>query len=209
MVRGYTRLVLKMDLKWQAPLPDGPKILTANHPSTTDPFYMLSLVREPISILVMEGVFKIPVLGRFIRSSGHVRVSRVSGTCAFNEGLSLLNAGWSIGVFPECGQPPKVKTGAVRMALTAGVPIIPIGIYLINEKIWYRPLTMGNEQTVSRLYLIGPYAVTVGKPMTFTGDVEDRANVRVQSERLLEQIHQLVQYSRYRLNGDLQALLET
>ena len=198
-----------MDLEWQAPLPDGPKILTANHPSTTDPFYMLSLVREPISILVMEGVFKIPVLGPLIRSSGHVSVPLENRKLAFEAGLSLLKTGWTIGIFPESGSSPRVKTGAVRMALTASVPIIPIGIHLIKRKIWYRQLTMGDERKISRLYLCGPYAVTVGKPMMFTGDVDDRVFVREQSEHLVERIDQLVQYSRYRLDGDSQALSET
>ena len=58
-IRAYTGLLVNMDIKFEAPLPEGPKILVANHPTTTDPFFLSLLSGEPILI---------PVTGYGVRS---------------------------------------------------------------------------------------------------------------------------------------------
>jgi 1-acyl-sn-glycerol-3-phosphate acyltransferase len=50
--------MLDIDVQWHAPLPPGPKILAPNHPTTTDPFYILMLTSEPVAVLVTESAFR-------------------------------------------------------------------------------------------------------------------------------------------------------
>ena len=68
----YGKALLNVSVEWQAPLPSGPKIIAANHPTTTDPFLLMGLIGEPMSILITESCFKLPGLGAFLRAAGHV-----------------------------------------------------------------------------------------------------------------------------------------
>ena len=79
LVATYMRLMLDVDVQWHAPLPHGPKILAANHPTTADPFTSLTLLPEPVSGLVTAGAFDVPLLGVCLRATGHVPAIRGSG----------------------------------------------------------------------------------------------------------------------------------
>ncbi len=66
----YGKVSLNVQVEWQAPLPNGPKIIAANHPTTTDPFLLMGLIGEPMSILITESCFKLPGLRAFLRAAG-------------------------------------------------------------------------------------------------------------------------------------------
>ncbi|MBN1668849.1 MAG: hypothetical protein JW862_17285, partial [Anaerolineales bacterium] len=69
------------------------------------------------------------------------------------------------------------------------------------EKIWYRQMDLGPEQVVGRFFLHGRYAITIGQPMHFDGQLDDREYVRRASEQLLARILQLARQSELRLAG--------
>src|SRR5919199_5683725 len=79
----YSRRLMCSDAEWQADLPLGAKIIAANHPTTTDPFLMMSWPFEPIYILISEAAFKVPLIGRFLRLAGHIPVYAHRGREAF------------------------------------------------------------------------------------------------------------------------------
>jgi hypothetical protein len=54
-------------------------------------------------------------------------------------------------------------------------------------------------QTFGWLYLWGPYAMTIGKPMVFTGDVEDRELVKSVTHTIMEQVKVLAGDSETRM----------
>ena len=72
LINLYALLMFRMDFQCHIPLPDGPKIIVANHPSTTDPFLVMMLLREQVSILIHEPLFHIPFFGAYLRRIGHV-----------------------------------------------------------------------------------------------------------------------------------------
>src|SRR5512140_3129836 len=86
----YARLALDTRVEWQTPLPAGPKIIAANHPTTLDPFLLLTVGFDQIRILVTESAFKVPGFGRYLRAAGHVPVFHENGRAAFDEGVRLL-----------------------------------------------------------------------------------------------------------------------
>jgi 1-acyl-sn-glycerol-3-phosphate acyltransferase len=202
----YAQFALKMDVQWQAPLPAGAKIIVANHPTTLDPFLMLHIIREPVNILVTGGAFTVPVFGRLLRRAGHVPVIRGHGRVAVEEAQALLEAGRTLVVFPEGALSPDVgscnrpRTGAARLALAAGVPVVPMGIHLQPERV--RPVGMAieGEDAAGRIYYGGPYAVTAGGAMHFQGDVEDHAYVRSVGAMMMQQIVQLARQSARRMH---------
>jgi 1-acyl-sn-glycerol-3-phosphate acyltransferase len=203
----YARLRLKRDVVWHAPLPSGAKIIAANHPTTTDPFYILTLAPEQMSVLVTGGAFTVPGFGRYLRAAGHVPVFRGNGGGTFEEARALLQAGRTVAVFPEGALSPdigsfhKPHTGVARLALTTGAPVIPVGIHLQSARV--RPMegTIGGEESLGKLYLAGPYAMTVGRAMAFEGDVRDWGHVRSVSEQVMQRIIQLSQQSARRLDA--------
>jgi len=203
--RLYAGTLLKMDVQWHAPLPVGAKILAANHPTTTDPFLLMGLAPEPINILITEMCFQVPVLGQILRQAGHVPVIDGKGRTAFDEAAKLLKAGHTVGIFPEGALSPLAggvcppHTGVARLALSTGAPIIPVGICLQREHIHFRETTVGGKTETARFYLHGPYAVTIGEPMRFEGNVEDREFVRSVSQRIMRRISLLSRESAQRI----------
>jgi 1-acyl-sn-glycerol-3-phosphate acyltransferase len=202
----YTEVMMDMDVVQHVPLPEGPKIIAANHPTTIDPFLILMLQQEQMSILITEMAFKVPVFGDYLRLAGHVPVVRNNGRAAFEEAIRLLEAGRTVAIFPEGSLSPearvpgKARTGAARLSLITGAPVVPVGIHLQPERIRYVDTTVDDMFQVARWYLNGPYAMTAGKPMWFTGDVEDREHVVAVSQSIMRHITQLANESAYRLS---------
>ena len=209
MVNLYAGLMFDMDVTWEEPLPAGPKIIAPNHPSTTDPFLIAGLMPEPTSILIDDRLFKVPVFGRYLHLAGHVPVVDGNGRKAFETAKKLLEAGQSIAIFPEGSVSPlqggfhPPRTGAARLALSTGAPIIPIGIHLPRERIHVVESKYSGISATGRWYLRGPYAMTVGKPMVFKGDVKDREYVREVGERIIQSIAHLAQQSARRAERSL------
>ena len=88
----YVRRLMRSEVEWGADVPPGPKVIAANHPTTTDPFLMMSWPFEPIYILITEDAFKMPVIGQFLRLAGHIPVYRSRGREAFDAAVRLLEA---------------------------------------------------------------------------------------------------------------------
>src|SRR5919199_3581062 len=97
----YVRRLMRSEAEWETDLPSGAKIIAANHPTTTDPFLMMSWPFEPVYILISEAAFKVPLIGRFLRLAGHIPVYAHRGREAFEAALHLLSEGQTVGVFPE------------------------------------------------------------------------------------------------------------
>ena len=196
LMSAYGRALLDTDVVRRVPLPAGPKIIAANHPTTTDPFLLLTAVREPMSILVTQGCFEVPVFGHYLRMAGHVPVSHRNGRPAFGEAKRLLESGRTVGIFPEGALSPlngswgfhRPHTGAVRLALSTGAPVVPVGIHLPCERVRVFEFQFDGVPTFGRWCFHGPYAMTVGEPMHLSGDVEDREYVRFMSRRIMRRI---------------------
>lgn len=204
-IGAYVQTMLDMDISRHAPLPTGAKIIAANHPTTTDPILIELLTMEPMHILITEMCFAIPVIGKSLRLAGHVPVVTGNGRAAFDEAVRLLQAGQTVGIFPEGALSPldggleKPHTGVARLALSSGAPVIPVGIHLQRENIRFVKTTVDDMTETARWYLHGPYAMTAGEPMRFEGSVEDRPCVRSVSERIMQRIAHLSRESAQRI----------
>lgn len=201
----YTWGMFKMDVHYRRSIPAGPKILAANHPSTIDPVVMTLLVPEPVSILILDTLFKVPLVGASLRLSGHIRVDDGKGKESIEEGLRYLEQGRTVGIFPEgiitppgggklCGH-----TGVARLAIASGLPIVPIGIHLDPGYVYQTQSKVKGEAKIGTWYVHGPYMVTVGEPMTFRGKVEDRDYVRGVTEEIMAQVTGLANESARRM----------
>jgi len=204
LVKAYASLLLKLDAVWRQPLPAGPKIFVANHPSATDPFLIHLVSKQPMSVLISANAFLAPILGPYLRRIEQVPVTPGEGAQAMEHARRLLLAGRSVGIFPEGDFSPQEggmrepRTGAARLALATGAAVVPVGIYIKRE--WSYRIVSGvsGKRTVGYWYLHGPYTVTVGEPMQFRGDEEDRQRVREVSASIMENIGMLAAESESR-----------
>jgi 1-acyl-sn-glycerol-3-phosphate acyltransferase len=208
IVDRYARLMFDLDIVQRVPLPPGPKVIAANHPTTTDPFLLTLLEPDHMSILIHKTLFDVPLFGAYLAHAGHLRVDQERGRAAFDRAARLLSTGRTIGIFPEGDVSPSQggfhppHTGAIRLALGAGVPIIPVGIHLDRDRIRRIETKVKNKIEVGTWYTHGDYAMTVDAPLQPAGDVTDRAYVRAASGELMQRINQLARQSARRLQKD-------
>ncbi|WP_243057237.1 1-acyl-sn-glycerol-3-phosphate acyltransferase [Nocardioides sp. SR21] len=114
-------------------------ILVLNHISHLDPFMAAHVVydhgRMP-RYLAKSGLFKNKLLGFFLRSAGQIPVERLSKNAvgAYAAAVAAVRSGEAVVVYPEGtitrdpnGWPMLGKTGAARIALETGCPVIPVG----------------------------------------------------------------------------------
>jgi len=206
-ITAYSKVMLDLDIDQNASLPAGPKILAANHPSVSDPFLVILAARQQVSILIAEEVFKVKPFGTYLSRSGHIPVIPGRGQEAIDRALRLLEKGKTVLIFPEGQISPRgggfhaPRTGVARLALASGAPVIPIGLHLEEQQITPLMSRAGSEDVVGYWYFKGPYSITVGHPMSFQGDVEDRELVRGVSRKVMDRIIMLARQSERRMRG--------
>ncbi len=206
---AYTHLLLEGSIQWNAPLPEGPKLLVANHPSFSDPLLFTLLSKQPMSVLITATAFLIPLLGLYLRKSRHIPVVEDQGRPAYDEALARLKEGKTVALFIEGTYSPPTggywppRTGAVRMALEAGVPIVPVGIHLVREKLHLIHGKIKGQTYPQYWYLRGPFHITVGEPITVAGDIENRPHVVAESNRIMHHVIELAEESKHRLQERL------
>lgn len=208
-VELVARTVLDLNILYHEELPPGPKLIAPNHPTTIDPFIATIIAPEQVHILVTESAFKAPIFGKYLHGAGHVPVLVEDGRAAFEAGKRLLDAGATVAIFPEGAISPndgiaRPHTGVVRLALLTGAPIIPVGIALDKDRIQLMDtgieLPEGGTE-IARLYLGGPYFMTVGVPMRLNDSSDDRVYVGAQTQRMMRHIIRLSRMSEYRIQG--------
>jgi 1-acyl-sn-glycerol-3-phosphate acyltransferase len=207
VIRAYARVMFQMDIDVQGDLPAGAKLFVANHPSATDPFLIHLLSSQQLSVLITQSAFDFPLLGWYMRWTRQIPVVAGQGEVALDHACRNIDSGRSVAIFPEGDISPQKggfhppRTGAARLALRTGIPVIPVGIYLPREKSHCIKSRLTGKQTVGYWYLRGPYSVTLGQPMQFLGDVEDREHVRNIAQYIMDRIRALAQESERRLHG--------
>lgn len=120
-------------------------VVCVNHISHLDPFVVAHFLLDhgcPPRFLAKESVFRIPVLGRIIAGAGQIPVYRETSDAskAFRAAVDAVRAGECVVVYPEAtltrdpGLWPMVgKTGAARVALTTGCPVIPVANWGVQD----------------------------------------------------------------------------
>jgi 1-acyl-sn-glycerol-3-phosphate acyltransferase len=136
LVRGTAGLKLKNAEKLPAV---GPFVLTPNHHSNIDPLVIAVAVwqlgRAP-RFLAKASLFRVPVLGAVMRRVGQIPVERGGlqrAAIPLEAAKRLVREGHCVIVYPEGSLtrdphlwPMRGKTGAARLALDLGIPVIPV-----------------------------------------------------------------------------------
>jgi 1-acyl-sn-glycerol-3-phosphate acyltransferase len=120
-------------------------LIVLNHVSHVDPLTAAHLFWDHGRIpryLAKSGLFKNKALGAFLRSAGQIPVERLSRNAlgAYDAAVAAVRAGECVVVYPEGtitrdpgSWPMTGKTGAARIALETGCPVIPVGQWGAHE----------------------------------------------------------------------------
>jgi 1-acyl-sn-glycerol-3-phosphate acyltransferase len=162
-------------------------VLAANHVSNFDP-WPLGLPLWPgrqLRFMAKSELFN-PLLAPILRSGGAFRVRRGEGDVeAIRTAVELVRRGEIVVMFPEGTRKKKgllkrrvarPHTGAARIALTAGAPLVPAGI-------------AGTD----RLLRLGPLRVAYGEPLDLSEyqGVDHKEAAELATERLMARIDEL------------------
>ena len=166
---------------------EGGFLYAANHTSWWDPIVMAAIVGRPVSFLGKKEVFKGPFTRWFFGRGGVIPVDRnARNPEAFAAALQALRDGRCIGIFPEgtrhVGKLGPARPGVARLALQAGVPVVPAGI--LSDRFW------GPGRKVPRF--TEKVRINVGRPMTLDGDPEDPEAWRRGTERVMAAVDALL-----------------
>lgn len=175
--------------------PQGPLIVVGNHLSYLDPFahalFVVHAGRRP-RFLAKQELFDIPIVGTVLRGAGQISVRRGTGDRSpLLDAAAALERGEVVVVYPEGTtastnadfSPGRGKTGAVRLSLMTGVPILPVATWG-GQYVWRKS---GRQS----LRFGRPILVEAGEPIDVASRVAgepDGPELRAQTDRLMRDL---------------------
>ncbi|MDG4799152.1 lysophospholipid acyltransferase family protein [Micromonospora sp. WMMD980] len=174
----------------------GGAIFAGNHLSVADELLLGTVVPRHLAFWAKSEYFNgTGVKGGFskfvLTGLGAIPVERGGGRAAlsaFDAAIPVLKAGDLVAVYPEGTRSPdgrlyRGRTGATRLAVAAGVPIIPVGVTGTDKA----------QPIGTRVPRPGRAKITIkfGKPLDFTGRPDDRSSLRAMTDELMAEIQKL------------------
>ena len=175
----------------------GGAILASNHLSFSDSLFLPLVCPRRVTFLAKSEYFTGPGLKGwltkiFFTAAGQVPVDRAGGRAseaAMETSLRILNEGSLLGIYPEGTRSPdgnlyRGKTGVARMALDAGVPVIPVAM-IDTEKI--QPI----GRLIPKIMRVG---IRIGEPLDFSryeGFDGDRFVLRSMTDEIMYELMEL------------------
>jgi 1-acyl-sn-glycerol-3-phosphate acyltransferase len=144
----------------------GGAVIACNHVSYLD-FIFCGLGARPAKrltrFMAKKEIFDNRIAGPLMRGMHHIPVDRSAGLASYRTALGKLQAGEVVGVFPEATisrsfTVKEIKSGAVRMAAAAAVPVVPMALWG-TQRLW----TKGRPKDLTRRHV--PISILIGEPL--------------------------------------------
>lgn len=186
---------LKFDFRGQEHLPDqkhGGAVLAMNHISYLD-FALIGTAALPmkryVRFMAKKELFDNKIAGPLLRGMHHISVDRSNGSASLVAALRALRDGEIIGIFPEgtisvSFEIKELKSGAVRLAQGAGVPVIPTIIWG-SQRLWTKKVKRNLKQRGV------PISVTFGEPIYFEKDSDVEAGEAILRAAMVKMLHEV------------------
>ncbi len=195
-VKAFWRaLDLKFDFKGQENLPHqqhGGAVLAMNHISYLD-FALVGTAALPmkryVRFMAKKEIFDNKLAGPLMRGMHHINVDRSNGSASFVAALRALRNGEIVGIFPEgtisvSFEIKELKSGAVRLAQGAGVPVIPTVIWG-SQRLWTKKVKRNLRQRGV------PISVTFGEPLFFEKDSDVEEGEKILRAAMLKILYEV------------------
>lgn len=192
------RLLFRPWVEGEENIPEeGAAIFASNHLSFSDSIFLPLVVPRRMTFLAKADYFTgVGLKGRltaaFFKGVGQLPIDRSGGRAseaALTSGLRVLHRGEILGLYPEGTRSPdgrlyKGRTGVARMALEAGVPVIPVAMIDTDK-------AQPTGTKVPKLVRIG---VRIGEPLDFSryeGMESDRFVLRSVTDEIMYALMEL------------------
>ncbi|MFD9892031.1 lysophospholipid acyltransferase family protein [Amycolatopsis sp. NPDC059027] len=168
----------------------GGAVIACTHVSYLD-FIYCGLGARPAKRLVRfmakKQIFENRIAGPLMRGMRHISVDRAAGLASYREAVERLKAGEVVGVFPEATisqsfTVKEIKSGAVRMAAEAGVPVVPMALWG-TQRLW----TKGRPKNLTQRHV--PISIIAGEALRPGADEDPEVlskDLRVRMGALLD-----------------------
>ncbi|MFZ2651238.1 MAG: lysophospholipid acyltransferase family protein [Burkholderiaceae bacterium] len=160
-------------------LPDGPLVLLPKHQSTWETFALPGLMPRPLAYVFKRELLYIPFFGWAMSRMDMIHIDRSKRAEAWarvaEQGRHLMANGHWVIMFPEGTRIPRgakgvYKSGGTRLAVSAGVPVLPIAV--TSARCWPRKSFTLRPGTID---------VSIGRPIPSTGREPDELMREVES----------------------------
>jgi 1-acyl-sn-glycerol-3-phosphate acyltransferase len=154
-------------------------VLLVKHQSTYETFLMPAIMPRPLAYVFKKELLKVPFFGWSIGALDMIHIDRAQRSRAFHkvveQGKRLLDQGIWVIMFPEGtrvnrGEVGEYKTGAARLAIMTGAPVVPIAV--TSAKCWPRKAFIKKPGVVD---------VSIGKPIASAGRKHDELMAEVEA----------------------------
>ena len=186
-------LGLKFDFEGVENIPrEGGAVLPINHIGYFD-FALAGTAALPanryVRFMAKKEIFDNKLAGPLMRGMHHICVDRSSGTASFVAALRALRSGEIVGIFPEgtisvSFEIKELKTGAVRLAMGAGVPVIPTIVWG-SQRIWTKKVKRNLRRNKF------PISVAFGAPLYFDKQSDVDAGEKFLRETMISMLHEV------------------
>lgn len=117
-------------------IPPGPVVFMANHLSVFDTMLLLGFLDKPLAFVAKKELARVPVINSLMRHVGCLYLDRQDIRQAveiINRAAEQVRNGLSMVIFPEgtrslTGEMAEFKSGSMKLAIKANVPIVPVTI---------------------------------------------------------------------------------
>lgn len=179
---GNVILGIKNRVTGMENLPTGqksPAVLLVKHQSTWETLVMPAIMPHPLAYVFKKELLYIPFFGWSMARMDMIHIDRSQGKRAFakvvEQGKRLMEEGTWVIMFPEGtriprGQKGEYKSGGTRLAIQAGVPVIPIAV--TSAKCWPRKAFIKTPGIVD---------ISIGKPIPSVGRRHDELMLEVET----------------------------
>jgi 1-acyl-sn-glycerol-3-phosphate acyltransferase len=189
------KLLFRPWVEGEENIPDeGAAIFASNHLSFSDSIFLPLVVPRRMTFLAKSDYFngkgaKGRLTAAFFKGVGQLPVDRSggrAGEAALRSGLRVLRRGELLGIYPEGTRSPdgrlyRGRTGVARMALEAGVPVLPVAMIGTDK-------AQAPGKKIPKLMRIG---VKIGKPLDFSrydGMQDDRFVLRSITDEIMYEL---------------------
>ena len=182
-VKGGTLILgIRNRVQGMENLPQGakdPAVLLVKHQSTGETFVMPAIMPHPLAYVFKKELLRIPFFGWAMARMDMIHIDRSQKARAFakvvQQGKRLMKEGVWVIMFPEGTRIPRgevgeYKTGGTRLAIAAGVPVIPIAV--TSARCW---------PTKAFVKRPGVVDISIGKPIPSEGRQADELMAEVQA----------------------------
>ncbi len=164
-------------------------LIVANHQTYFDPFWICAPINHKFRFMAWDKAFDWFLVGWLIKYLGSFPVDTSRGTTksVLRESYSALKDGATLLIFPEGartfpdGKLLEFKTGAIRIAMEAGVPVLPVTVKGAN-RVWSQTMKRPKFRKVEIFY----------HPLFQVPKPADKEDMREHLEKLTAQIVEII-----------------